>query len=151
MTEYRKVKERDKLVRDMSTHAVLNTNREGLLAHKRAINNQKKLDKIDNVENNIELLRKDIADLKKIMLSIGVRVRSNLFIKVSGKECEELDLNDSYEVSVKRVIDQKSDFFHNLKEMPKKNKKLSKRITTKKLDNKIMNTKKMKKKYSRKG
>jgi len=70
-TEYRKVKDYDKLVRDMKSKAILNTDRNALQEYKKKMENIKKFSEI---ENDVSSLKQDMADIKEIMYKILEKV-----------------------------------------------------------------------------
>ena len=68
MTEYAKVKEHKELIRDMHSKAVLNTDSQALLEHRKkkammqeVVNNSMKINQIEN----------DIAEIKQMLISLA--------------------------------------------------------------------------------
>jgi hypothetical protein len=62
-----KVKESPNLVRDTSSQAILNTDKTGLIAYKKAREKQKE---IDNSIDDINTMKQDINELKTLMQRI---------------------------------------------------------------------------------
>ena len=68
MTEYAKVEEHKELIRDMHSKAVLNTDSQALLEHRKkkammqeVVNNSMKINQIEN----------DIAEIKQMLISLA--------------------------------------------------------------------------------
>ena len=67
MTKIAKVKESPNLVRDLSSQAILNTDRNGLIAYKKA---REKQQEINSAVDDINNMKQDINDLKTLMQRI---------------------------------------------------------------------------------
>jgi hypothetical protein len=69
--KYSKVKDHNGLVRNTETNAIISTNMSEYNSYKNAMSVKKQeKERIENIENKVEILQNDISEIKNLLLKI---------------------------------------------------------------------------------